>query len=172
MQIGEVRPRVAAVDAPLTLQRVDDDGGAVRVDTTRAYTSVKSCVREVSWSRSGRVEIQDVVHFLGPVAAGTEIFRFHSGSASPLQITGGGPRWIVRWASAEMVIEGDRVIRVEQSDWPDGTKPPFHHAVIRISCLRPVEALKLHTILSVQPPQDARATSPIGARRGPDDGAR
>ena len=172
MQIGEVRPRVAAVDAPLTVQRVDDDGGAVRVDTTRAYTSAKSCVREVSWSRSGGVEIKDAVQFLAPVAAGTEIFRFHSGSASPLQITGGGSRWSARWASAEMVVEADRDIRVEQSDWPDGTRPPFHHAVIRISCVGSVDALSLHTILSVRVPQDAGGASPTGARRGTGDGAR
>ena len=172
MQVGEVRPRVAAVDAPLTVRRVDDDGGTLRVDTTRAYTSTKSCVREVSWSRGGRVEIQDAVEFLGPVAGGTEIFRLHSGSATPLQIAGTGSRWTVRWASAEMEIEADHEIRVDQSDWPDGTRPPFHHAVIRIACVGPVDALSVHTILNVRTPQNADGSGATGARPWTGDGAR
>lgn len=161
MQIGEIRPRVTAVDAPLQVRRLDDEGGSVQVDTSRAYSSTKSCIREVRWDRvSRRVEIVDLVHFLKPVDAGSEVYRFHTGSAAPVSLEGGPLRWEARWPGASMFIEADVPVRIDQVDWPDGTRAPFHHAALRIRAVGPLERLQLKSTLTLEPDTGAARTSP------------
>lgn len=48
-QYGERQPRSIAVDAPMTVQRLDRDGGQVSIDCTAAYLSCTSCIRRASW---------------------------------------------------------------------------------------------------------------------------
>lgn len=149
-QPGELSPRGRAVEAPLTVLRLDDSGGEVRMDTARAYTSIRECTRDVRWSRDGRVEVRDRVRLSAPAPDGTEYYRFHTGSETPLDIAGTGTSWTVRWPGAVMTLESDRPVRVLQEPWPDRVQEPFTHPVARILPLGDGDSLTLITTLVVE----------------------
>jgi hypothetical protein len=150
LQIGELFPRSRAVDAPMTVRTLDEAGGHVQIDTTAAYLTAESCTREVRWSRDRRVEVLDRARLSFAVSAGTEWYRFHTGSAEPVAISGSGREWMVRWPGAVMTLKGDRPIRVLQEPWPDRVQPPFRHVVVRILAAREEQALTLATTLTVE----------------------
>jgi hypothetical protein len=149
-QPGELSPRGRAVDAPLTVLRLDNSGGEVQIDTARAYRSVEYCTRDVLWSRDGRVEVRDRVRLTAPAPGGTEFYRFHTGSDTPLDITGAGNSWTVRWTGAVMTLVSDRPIRVLEELWPDRVREPFTHRVARILPFEDGDSLTLTTTLVVE----------------------
>jgi hypothetical protein len=150
LQIGERLPRGHAADAPLTVRALDESGGHVQIDTTAAYLTAESCTREVRWSRDRRVEVLDRVRLAFAASAGTEWYRFHTGSAEAVAISGSGREWTVRWPGAVMTLKCDRPIRVLQEPWPDRERVPFTHVVVRILAAREEQALTLATTLTVE----------------------
>jgi hypothetical protein len=134
----------------MTVRTLDAAGGHVQIDTTAAYLTAESCTREVRWSRDRRVEVLDRARLSFAVSAGTEWYRFHTGSAEPVAISGSGREWMVRWPGAVMTLKGDRPIRVLQEPWPDRVQPPFRHVVVRILAAREEQALTLATTLTVE----------------------
>lgn len=149
MQVGEVSPRGRPVDVTMEVRSLDAGGGSVRMDTSRTSTAARSCTREVTWDDRGRLVIIDAVAFTAPVAAGTEVYRFHTGSTDPLAITGGGRSWDVSWRGATIALRSDRPIVVAQQEWPDAVRPPFRHRVLTIAVAGAADGLKLDTTLQV-----------------------
>ncbi len=147
MQVGALSPRHKAIAAPMVVSRLDDQAGSVLVDSTAAYAGVVSCVRTVQWDVSGRVNFGDTVAFRDEVAAGTEVYRFHTGSALPLEISGGGTSWQVAWEGATMSISADRAIVVEQSEWPDALLPGKMHRVIMIRSVDALDSMAMTSVL-------------------------
>jgi hypothetical protein len=149
MQVGEVSPRGRPVAVAMEVRTLDASGGSVRMDTTQASTAARSCTREVTWDDRGRVVIIDAVSFTAPVPAGTEVYRFHTGSTEPLEISGSGLSWNVSWRGATLALRADRPILVAQQDWPDAVRPPFRHRVLTIEVAGRADGLKLDSTLQV-----------------------
>lgn len=149
MQVGALSPRHKAISAPIVVSRLDDQAGSVLVDSTAAYSGVVSCLRTVQWDVSGRVNLGDTVAFRDTVAAGTEVFRFHTGSALPLEISGNGTSWQVTWDGATMSINADRGIIVDQAEWPDAMLPGKMHRVITIRNVDALDSMAMTSVLEV-----------------------
>jgi len=149
MQVGELLPRGTAVDAPVSVNQLSATGGSAKIDTTAAYRGVNLCTREVTWSESGAFTILDNVALASTAPAGTEFYRFHAGTADPVAISGGGSEWTVSWRGTSMRISADRAITVDQVDWPDATRAPFHHQAIIIRASAEGQGLMLSTQVSV-----------------------
>lgn len=149
MQVGELRPRGRAVDVPMEVRKLDSSGGDIRLDTTRSSTAARSCTRDVAWDDRGRVVIIDAVSFSSDVPAGTEVYRFHTGSTEPLQASGGGRAWDVSWRGARMELRSDRPMTVRQESWPDAVRAPFRHQVLTIHINSPADGFKLDSTLQV-----------------------
>ena len=149
MQVGALSPRHKAIAAPMVVSRLDDQAGSVLVDSTAAYAGVVSCVRTVQWDVSGRVNFGDTVAFRDEVPAGTEVYRFHTGSTLPLEISGSGTSWQVGWEGATMAISADRAIAVGQAEWPDAVLPGKLHRVITIRSVDALESMAMTSVLEV-----------------------
>ena len=149
MQIGERLPRNMAVDAPITVERLDDSGGKLRVDTTAAYQGVRLCQRNVEWQASGRVVMQDRVELEQSVPAGTEFYRLHTGATSPVTITQASNGWTVSWPGVVMSISADAPIVVEQVAWPDAVREPFMHQALIIRSADARSTLQVRTQVDV-----------------------
>lgn len=132
---------------PLTVQRLDEAGGEVAIDGTQALPGIAHWQRTIAWQREGGVNIADEVVVAREVAAGEEWFRFHTGSPKPVEITGAGTEWTVRWDAATLVLTGDREIAVDQTPWPDRSGPK-EHACVRIHGVGSSRQLKLVSRLS------------------------
>jgi hypothetical protein len=152
MQVGALSPPFKAISAPIVVSRLDEQAGSVLVDSTAAYEGVVSCKRTVQWDISGRVNLGDTVQFRDRVAAGTEVYRFHTGSTLPLEISGGGMSWQVRWGDATMTISADRDIVVDQVEWPDAVLPGKMHRAITIRSVDALESMAMTSMLEVAMP--------------------
>jgi hypothetical protein len=149
MQVGAISPRYKSMSAPIVVSRLDEQAGSVTVDSTAVYSGVVFCRRTVQWDVSGRVNFGDTVAFRQTVPAGTEVFRFHTGSALPLEISGNGTSWQVTWDGATMSINADRGIIVDQAEWPDAMLPGKMHRVITISNVDALDSMAMTSVLEV-----------------------
>ncbi len=75
----------AKVAAPISVERIDKNGGAVTVNAGEGYPGVKQWKRRVTWT-AHRMDVTDEVVLKKPEKV---LFRWHLGSEQPLQITSG-----------------------------------------------------------------------------------
>lgn len=143
MQVGELTPRNKVVYAPITVEKLDADGGSITIDTTSAYTGVLSNKRLVSWMRDGKVSIIDAVKFNHPVQAGTEIFRFHVGSSTAVTVQQINGQWVVSWDGVTMNLRCDDDISIEQIDWPDEVMTARSHRVVLLRSLKEIQSIRV-----------------------------
>lgn len=151
LQCGERKPRGAAVDAPIQVERLDDRGGHVRIDTTSAYVNpVISSVREVAWDGTAAIDIADDVKFASEIGSGTELYRLHTGCRSTLDLSEGDTgEWNASWPGVRIKLKGDRAIEVTQAMWPDAAYPGAVHVVLQIRSRHPTDGLRLTTQVRV-----------------------
>lgn len=119
LQADEVLPRGRACYVPVTVERMDNEGGTAVVHGARAFTNVSEWTRRVEWDVSGSVSIRDHVELQTLQEPGREFFRFHTGSVEPLAIAGDGMAWRAEWKDTVMIFRAGQPIRVEQAEWPD-----------------------------------------------------
>ena len=152
MQVSELRPRGRAVAVPLSIARLDSEGGRVSMDTSAAYVApVQSCSRSVEWDRSGVVEISDAVVFTTYRPAATEIYRLHLGARTAVEIRGTAYGWAVAWPGTLIEIRSSESIDLRQQMWPDADAPGSEHVALSIVCAGPIQSLQLATTVTVQP---------------------
>ena len=149
MQIGELKPRVLPVNAPMNIIALDGNGGHVILDLVNASTAATSCTREISWDRLGGFSIDDKVQLKSAAAGGTEFYRFHTGSLNPVTITGQGKEWTATWDHATMSFFSDIPILVEQMPWRDEVLDSKMHQVLTIRVLDESVGLRLQSTLNV-----------------------
>lgn len=149
MQVGEVKPRVVAVDAPLEIISANEKGGHVKIQLKNVYVSVNNCQREVKWDLLGQMIINDSVEWKQPVSNGAEVYRFHTGSQIPVVISGSKNEWKVVWSSATMWFKSEEPIQINQETWPDHVQEPFQHQVIVIRSEGSVQKMNLTTTVVV-----------------------
>ena len=148
MQVDQLTPSGVAVSAPLAVNRLDANGGDVSIDSSGAYLGA-TCTRNISWDQTGLVKIVDQATLSSPVPSGTEFYRFHTGSAQPLNITGAGKLWAVSWRGTTMKITSDQPITVQQIVRPDKVTAPFQHQTILISVPQQTSSLSLTSELII-----------------------
>ena len=149
MQVGELTPRNKSVDAPISISRLDAEGGAITIDTTQAYTGVLSNKRLLSWSRDGKVSIVDTANFAQPVPTGTELFRFHVGSSTAVNVQEVDGHWVATWDGVKMTFQSDTSISIEQIDWPDQVLPTQSHRALLVRSQQVVQTVRLETTLDI-----------------------
>jgi hypothetical protein len=146
MQVDPVEPHGEAVDAPIRVDRMDSAGGRVRVELTRAFRSTRSYQRHVEWGRSS-VRISDSVVFSRPVDTGSEVVRFHLGTAGPVAPTKQGDRWLVSFDGASVSILANAEVSVSAEKWPDCVRSPYGHQVLIVRSTATLQAAEIVTEL-------------------------
>jgi hypothetical protein len=131
MQVAGLKPCHQPVSAPIFVNSLGTAGGNVDMNTSAAHPGT-TCTRNVSWDSAGNVRIIDNVSLPSAAASGTEIYRFHTGSAAPLNISGRDKEWDVTWTGTTLHLSADSPIVVDQVTSPNKIKAPFQHQTIRI----------------------------------------
>jgi Heparinase II/III-like protein len=148
MQVDQLAPSGMAVSAPLAVNRLDANGGNISIDSSGAYLGA-TCTRNISWDQTGLVKIVDQANLSSAVPSGTEFYRFHTGSAESLNITGSGKLWNVTWRGTTMKITSDKPIEVIQITSPDKVTAPFQHQTILINVQQQTNSLVLTSELII-----------------------
>jgi len=142
MQVGEVQPCSQPVTAPVFVNTLGPAGGNVDMNTSAAYLGA-NCTRNVSWDSVGNVRLIDNVSLPSTAASGTEIYRFHTGSAVSLNISGSDKEWDVTWNGTSVHFSADSPIVVDQVTSPNKIKAPNQHQTIRIKTKNGTSRLQL-----------------------------
>ncbi|MBI5687102.1 MAG: heparinase II/III family protein [Verrucomicrobia bacterium] len=140
-QAGQVLTKERRV-APITVERMDESGGAASVDVSGCYESVVKWKRRVEWSQTS-VTIEDEVELKQPDIVQ---FRWHLGvpaeapsRASAGQITAG---------DVSVTYLADQAVAARIESMPDATLAPntiTQHACVVLRTDQPVQRLKLKT---------------------------
>lgn len=137
--------------APITVNRLDNEGGEVAVDGTACYDGLTQWSRTVTWN-TDQLSIVDQVS-LAENARDIILFRWHLGTESPVTISGEGASWRADWPGAHIALEADKLLIVTQSPMPDHTlaghtgeeAPTNVHACLIVQTAAPESALSLTT---------------------------
>jgi hypothetical protein len=133
VQIGALSPRNTPADAPISISHLGDAGGDISIDLQKAFPGTLACSRLIRWSDAGTVTITDRISLPSPVAPGTVLIRFHTGSNAPLECVATDAGDEIRWRGASMRISSSGQTQIAQSDWPDAVRAPFVHRAIDVS---------------------------------------
>jgi hypothetical protein len=153
MQVGARQPYTSAVSVPISVQELGAPGGRVSMNLAAAYPAVPQYQRTIEWDSLGVVDIVDDAQFGSPIAGGTELFRFHTGSTQPLEITGSGGVWRVTWQGHTLDISCERDILVTQSTQPDAVLPQKLHQAVQIAPAAPAADIRVRSVLTVARPR-------------------
>jgi hypothetical protein len=105
--------------APITVHRLDKDGGDVSLEPTACYPGLQSWRRQVVWS-SAFVRVNDSVQMPAGKPAGM-IFRWHLGTQEAPQMSVNGGNALIRGAHATILIQSDQPLAVSAEMAPDNT---------------------------------------------------
>ncbi|MCC6580147.1 MAG: heparinase II/III family protein [Phycisphaeraceae bacterium] len=151
LQPDEVLPRTLPVDVPIQIERLDDTGGSVTIQGTAVSTAARKWIRQVTWDRDARtMDVHDDAVFSHSIDAGQTWFRWHTGSAQPVTISGQGKQWSARWNGHTMTFHADTPIVVTQIDWPDASTADKHHACLLLACADVTDTLSVRLRLQLR----------------------
>ena len=146
---GWQRPRGIA---PIQIERLDAQGGAVTVDASRCYAETERWQRNVTWTAKA-LTIQDEVH-LKPGKKDVVQFRWHLGTDQPVDVSTEGTSARVRWPDAEIRLEASEPIHVRQYGAPDATvrrSDGPRHTCLAVRSAQPVTTVRLVTRVGPHP---------------------
>lgn len=128
--------------APITVKRMDENGGEASVDASGCYDATKKWVRDVSWDKNG-VDERDEVELK---KADTVTFRWHLGvpADSPAQISGGE----VKAGGIRVSLDSPEPIDISVEPMPgydSDLKNETMHACVVVRSKSPVEKFSLRT---------------------------
>ena len=150
MQIGPLQPFGQPVNAPISVGVLDANGGSAAIDCTAAFPAASQYVRNFRWDRSGRVSINDALVLRQPTSANSELFRYHTGSETPVTITGSGTTWTASWAGATMTFTSSVPIQVAQLSLADSVTRSGRHQVISIQATSAIDRVNLEAVLGLE----------------------
>jgi heparinase II/III-like protein len=105
--------------APLTVQRLDTQGGEVVVNGTRCYDDLARWRRCVKWTADELTVIDNVT--LKEDREDIVLFRWHLGTEESVTIEAAGEHVTVSWPEAVMRIDATTALVVSQEMLPDHT---------------------------------------------------
>ena len=134
--------------APLLSRVLSAAGGVVALEAGGCYEGVASWKRTVRWSMD-HCEIADRVELSGEREE-VVLFRWHLGTASPVQLEGAGAAWTATWSGVTCRIESSAPMVVTQELLPDRTlpRPPGEareHTCLVVRSTGPVASLDVQT---------------------------
>jgi hypothetical protein len=150
MQIGPLQPFGQPVNAPISVGVLDANGGSAAIDCTAAFPAASQYVRNFRWDRSGRISINDALVLRQPTSANSELFRYHTGSETPVTITGSGTTWTASWAGATMTFTSSVPIQVAQLSLADSVTRSGRHQVISIQATSAIDRVNLEAVLGLE----------------------
>ncbi|MFA6564888.1 MAG: heparinase II/III family protein [Verrucomicrobiia bacterium] len=133
--------------APITVERMDDSGGAASVDASACYESVAKWKRRVEWNRTS-VTIEDEVELKQPDIVQ---FRWHLGvpADAPHRVSAGQ----ITAGDVSLTYTADQAVSGRIESMPDATLAPkqvTQHACVVLRTDQPVQRLKLKTHVSLK----------------------
>jgi hypothetical protein len=150
MQIEPLQPFGQPVNAPISVGVLDANGGSAAIDCTAAFPAASQYVRNFRWDRSGRISINDALVLRQPTSANSELFRYHTGSETPVTITGSGTTWTASWAGATMTFTSSVPIQVAQLSLADSVTRSGRHQVISIQATSAIDRVNLEAVLGLE----------------------
>ncbi|MBN1345026.1 MAG: heparinase II/III family protein [Phycisphaerae bacterium] len=137
--------------APITVERLDGNGGVVRMEVQKCYPDLSHWDRAVEWS-SGTVTVRDDVA-LKPGKASVILFRWHLGTDNEVALSRvDASTMTAKWDDVEIRFEGGGPIEAAQRKMPDATlagKEDHMHACLEVRSAQPVSHLMLTTRVHV-----------------------
>lgn len=137
--------------APLTVERLDEEGGVARVNASASYALAEKWIRDVAWNAQS-VEIDDSVVLTReePVT-----FRWHLGEPSDAEVeTGDG--WI-RVGAILLRYESNYPVELTVEPMLSTTghnRPINNHACVVVRTTQPVAEFEMKTSVSLAADQD------------------
>ena len=105
--------------APITVRRLDAQGGEILVDVTQGYDGLLRWHRTVTWSAE-EVTVEDEVQ-LPPGRQEIILFRWHLGAQAPVTISGGADGFTIDWPEATLTVRGSEALVVSQEERENNT---------------------------------------------------
>lgn len=136
---------------PITVQRLDRDGGEVFVDPTAGYATLQRWHRRVIWNAS-QMNVTDEVVF-APNDLGKAVFRWHLGTQEDVTIVGSGRRFVVTWKDAEITLISSLPLVVTTEMLPgkldlgEKTSSDYLHRCVLVRMDQPLNAWTLKTTI-------------------------
>lgn len=144
-------------EAPITVERMDADGGSASVDMSACYDSVKRWVRYVRWD-ADQLVVKDEVELH---AADTVLFRWHMGLSDQLRrvavdaSTDAPMSLNVDTNAFSIEADADTEIRGQIEIMPDATlekdaEGPTNHQCLVVKSTQPVQTFTMTTRIVVK----------------------
>lgn len=140
--------------APITVARLDANGGEVTVDATACYDGLARWNRSVTWD-ANQLQVTDEVAL---VENGEEVilFRWHLGTESEVEIAGEGTQFTITSPDATFTLRADARLTVGQVQLPDHTLeghdgsdgPKNHHTCLVVQTEGPEGEIELVTLVT------------------------
>lgn len=106
--------------APITVERLDHEGGNVSLDLSRCYDGLQSWNRTVSW-KADLLEVTDEIQLAADAAPEMLQLRWHLGTEAEVAIGAQASKHDAQWDHAKMSVESDIPLVLSQSRMPDNT---------------------------------------------------
>ncbi|MBM3500772.1 MAG: heparinase, partial [Armatimonadetes bacterium] len=117
LEVEGLEPKKAP--APISLARLDADGGDLTVDLAACYPGLQQWQRRVTWDQSQLI-VRDEVTAPDETPA-VMTLRWHLGSDQPATIAGEGGDWRVTWPDGALTLSSPSALQVTQERLPDNT---------------------------------------------------
>lgn len=132
--------------APITVERLDERGGAVGVEAGGCYADAEQWQRRVEWTADA-MTIRDRVRLKSDKRA-LILFRWHLGTGQPITLAREGPSPVAQWQDAEIRFQADAPLDARQHMAPDATlsaKEDHQHTCLVVTSRQAVQTLVLTT---------------------------
>lgn len=141
----------AGVIAPITVNRLDANGGDATVTVEGKYDHLKKWTRHVAWDAK-QMTVTDHVE-LEDNAPQVVLFRWHLGTKSPAALDGQDKTWTTDWPDARIQLQASAPLAVTQTQLPDNTinildesKPEdAYHTCVVVQSKEPQQVFDLST---------------------------
>ena len=138
------------VVAPITVRRLDSQGGSLYLDIRSGYPNLRMWRRNVEWN-ADEIRVEDEVELCGvvPQIIG---FRWHLGSPDSVHLSRSGRIWIAKWAECDLAIESAADLSVTQEscfdnsvenrEWDD-PNPDHLHVCLHVRTAEPAMGVRI-----------------------------
>ncbi len=147
--------------APITVQQLGPNGGAVMIAAAACYADVARWDRHVQWDRA-RLTVRDEVT-LAAEKKEIILFRWHLGTNRPVDVAGAGQSVVLSWPAATMTLAADGPLEIEQGSAPDSTltgSEDNRHTCIQVRSRSAVHAIRIDTTVEPTTPVKHQPTRP------------
>ncbi len=142
--------------APITVRRLDEEGGEVIVDASACYDEASRWMRTVRWEGTRLTVTDEVTLPAGSVEV--ILFRWHLGTEEAASITEEGQAFSITWSDTDMTVSGSAPLAVSQRNMPDHTLAGHNggedsgnvHTCVVVQTVGKTEMLRLETSIELK----------------------